>query len=264
VTSHGDLASIDRLIGIAGAADRVHTVVDVGANDGRDSLGPATRHPEIRFLAIEPTPALAREIRRESASLDNYELIECAVGSTEGSIELKIREHSGHNSLGDIDRSNVRRARVAAEVYDVRETTRVDLRRLDALCAERGIDRIDVLHVDAQGADFDVLVSAGELLTTVRVGVVEVPRRLALYENTAGRAAFSRLLRSHGLRVVDVRANDHLNLEQNLVFAPASGLALMLGRLSFPVLLARAEIAFLLWRVRDAMRVRLARIVAAR
>lgn len=258
-----DLASIDRLIRIAGGPDCVRTVVDVGANDGSDSLAPARQHPSIRFLAIEPTPDLAERIRHESSSLRNYELVECAVSSSEGRRELKIRDHSGHNSLSNIDHGDVDRSKVAAEIYDVRETTPVDARRLDTLCASRDIDRIDVLHVDAQGADLDVLVSAGDLLRTVRVGVVEVPRRLALYEDTAGRRAFARLLHTYGLRVVDIRANDHLNLEQNLVFAKASRLTLALSRFTYPVLVARAEILFLLWRVRDGARVRFARRVEA-
>jgi FkbM family methyltransferase len=258
------VGSIERLIQIAGGPERVRTVLDVGANDGSDSLPYASRYPSARFLAIEPTPVLAHEIRRESATLANYTVVECAVGLDEGAQTLQIRGHTGHNSLAPIDHAKVAGVAIDPHVYAVREQATVDVRRLESICAEHEIDRIDVLHVDAQGSDFDVLVSAGDLLRTVRAGVVEVPRRLALYENTASRAAFARYLRHRGLRVVDISANDHLNHEQNLFFAPARAFALRLNRIVYPFLVARSELRFLLWRVRDGLRVRLAHARRAR
>jgi hypothetical protein len=47
------------------------------------------------------------------------------------------------------------------EVLD--ETISVPVTRLDTLCAARGIEQIDLLHVDVQGAEFEVMVGLGQL-----------------------------------------------------------------------------------------------------
>ena len=250
---------IQRLIDLAGGPDTVQVVVVVGANDGGDSLPPAHRYPSIRFYAIEPTPALAEQLRCKSASIENYTVVECAIGLIEATQKLRLRGQSGLNSVGEIDLGEVTRAGVDPGVYDVQAHALVSVRRLKSVCAELAIDHIDVLHVDAQGSDFDVLASADDLLATIRAGVVEVPSRLKLYENSARRRDFARYLQRAGLCVVDIAANDHLNLEQNLVFARArNSSALMLNRVYYPLLAARASTRFFLWRARDGLGVRFA------
>ena len=97
-----------------------------------------------------------------------------------------IRRSSVHNSLEAIDESNVARAGITLETYEVLERVRVPVRTLESLCDDLRVERIDVLHIDAQGADMDVLISAGRLLQTVRAGVVEVGRRLNLYSIRLG------------------------------------------------------------------------------
>jgi FkbM family methyltransferase len=216
------MASMEKLIRIAGGLDVVKTVIDVGANDGADSLPYARLYPAIRFIAVEPTPELARRLESESETLDNYTVVPCAIGRADGEASFNIRRSSVHNSLEAIDESNVARAGIALETYELRDRVSVPVRTLESLCDELMVEEIDVLHVDAQGSDMDVLVSAGELLQTVRAGVVEVGRRLNLYSNSVGRRELIRFLSRNGLRVVTIDANDQWNYEQNVFFTRAS------------------------------------------
>jgi FkbM family methyltransferase len=194
------------------------TVIDVGANDGADSLPYARQYPAIRFIAVEPTPELARRLESESDTLENYTVVGCAIGRADGEAIFNIRRSSVHNSLEAIDESNVARAGITLETYEVLERVRVPVRTLESLCDDLRVERIDVLHIDAQGSDMDVLISAGRLLQTVRAGVVEVRRRLSLYSNSVGRRDFIRFLSRNGLQVVTIEANDPRNWEQNLFF----------------------------------------------
>jgi FkbM family methyltransferase len=217
------MSELGRLLDIAGGPGSVGTVIDVGANDGADSLAYARRFPTIRFVAVEPTPELARRLESDSAGLENYTVVACAIGRADGDAVLKIRPLSVHNSLERVDHPSVARLGLPVDAYDVREEVRVPVRTLSSLCQELGVSAIDVLHVDAQGSDLDVLVSAGELLATVRAGVVEAGRRLHLYSNTVGRREIVAFLTERGFRVVRIRSNDRLNLEQNVFFARAAG-----------------------------------------
>src|SRR5690606_29800180 len=55
----------------------------------------------------------------------------------------------------------------------------VEVRDAGRWAAEHGIDRIDILKVDVEGAEVEVLLSLGELLATVKVLYVEYDSRRA-------------------------------------------------------------------------------------
>ena len=227
----------------------VQTIIDVGANDGADSLPYARQYPAIRFIAVEPTPELARRLESESDTLENYTVVGCAIGRADGEAIFNIRRSSVHNSLEAIDESNVARAGITLETYEVLERVRVPVRTLESLCDDLRVERIDVLHIDAQGADMDVLISAGRLLQTVRAGVVEVGRRLNLYSNSVGRRDFIRFLSRNGLQVVTIEANDPRNWEQNLFFTQVRS-----GRFDWVrafAAMARADLTYVAsWEIR--------------
>jgi FkbM family methyltransferase len=213
------VASIERLIAIAGGPAEVRTVFDVGANDGAVSLAVAARQPAIRFVAVEPTPALAEQLRAASTSLPNFDVVECAIAAEPGERLLNVMPYSVLNSLEPVNERELERVGVNPAGYTAQERVPVSVRRLEDVCEELGVDRIDVLHVDAQGTDLEVLQSAGALLATVRAGAVEVGRRINVYANTVSRSRFVDYLHGEGFRIVDVVPNDYGNLEQDLLFA---------------------------------------------
>src|SRR6185295_12468113 len=63
-----------------------------------------------------------------------------------------------------------------AEKY-VQNEVEVDCVRLDDLCSEQGIDTIDLIWMDLQGAELLALQSAGSLLDNVRYIYTEVSHR---------------------------------------------------------------------------------------
>ena len=135
-------------------------VVDVGANLGIYTLlagrgvGPAGR-----VVAIEPDPTtfelLAANVARNAMS--NVSLLRCAVAAEPGTMSLY--RVPGHPALASLSRSN---ARSTAERVDVEVTT------LDAALSELGIERINVLKLDAQGAEIDILRGARETISRAR------------------------------------------------------------------------------------------------
>jgi hypothetical protein len=61
--------------------------------------------------------------------------------------------------------------------------------RLDDFVKLYGIKEIDYLHVDAQGNDFNVMKSLGDMISIVKEGVCEVANHIELYDiedNTVG------------------------------------------------------------------------------
>ncbi|HEY0557506.1 MAG TPA: FkbM family methyltransferase [Thermoanaerobaculia bacterium] len=121
-------------------------IFDVGANIGFYTLLLAKRvGPSGRVHAFEPDP-LSFAILSRRARRPNVELNPTAAGDRTGRITLFTHrsnraDNRVHDSLGG----------ETAESVDVRLTT------LDDYCAARGIDRIDAVKMDIQGAEVAAL-----------------------------------------------------------------------------------------------------------
>lgn len=258
--------SLARLVRKAGGANRVQTVFDVGAHDGSDSLPVARRYPYVQIVAIEPTPALASALRQAAAELPNYRVVEAAIGEADGEALLNVYEARAVDTINSVfplsDEGAARfdRPRLPDESIRVRAV------RLDTLCDELGVERVDVLHIDAQGSDLPALRSLGSRLGTLRAGEIEAPHRARLYADAPSADEIRAELAQLGFRVFRVeRINWRHDMEHNYLFA--------LGQQRlFAAHLAAAEGRALLMRVmgyrvqrlrtRARIRTRLRRVVS--
>lgn len=133
------------------------TFVDVGANIGAIALEIAVRRPAARVIAIEASPAIIPYLRQniERNTLTNVTLVPVAASDRESEIDLYLppAEKFGMAS--------------AAPQFDV-APVRVPAQPLDAILADLGITDVDVIKIDAEGAELDVLRGAHALLINVK------------------------------------------------------------------------------------------------
>jgi len=210
-----------RLVAKVGGAKRVQTVFDVGAHDGGDSLPIARAYPHMQVIAIEPTPALATSLREAAAALPNYRVVEAAVGENDGRAALNVYDVRRINSINSLyPLSNEGAARFGRSELP-NEAVTVRVLRLDSLCDELGIDRVDVLHIDAQGSDLPALRSLGRRLEMLRAGAIEAPFRAHMYANAPSAEEIRTELSRLGFRVFRVERMDwSTDLEHNYLFMP--------------------------------------------
>jgi FkbM family methyltransferase len=122
-------------------------VFDVGANVGfYTTLFARLVGPAGRVHAFEPDPLNFGILRRRTARNPNVEANPTAAGDHSGRITLFCNrsnraDNRVHPSLGD----------------ETAEAVEVPLITLDAYCAERGLDRIDAVKMDVQGAEVAAL-----------------------------------------------------------------------------------------------------------
>ena len=148
---------------LAQRLDPAPVVFDVGANVGRYSLAVLKRLPGARLYAFEPSSAfdtLERTLGRRAATF------KIALGADEGDRTLYSDEPG--SELGSLYRRDLHRVGVK---FGETETVRV--RRLDTLCAELDVGRVDFLKIDTEGGDLDILRGAGELLQGALVRVIQ-------------------------------------------------------------------------------------------
>jgi FkbM family methyltransferase len=159
-------------------------VVDVGASSGDFAVFISNLEANHRVLAIEPHPESAKKLRK----FQEIEVHEIALNYDVES-GLAILRVSQNPELSSIVRINpnlnsiiyadhIQASRLSHEVL-------VRVMSLENFMTVEEIHSIDFLKIDAQGKDWDIVLSAGDLIAKVKVLAMEVcyEKSLSLYEN---------------------------------------------------------------------------------
>ncbi len=130
-------------------------VIDVGANVGYYTLTAAVCvGPAGRVIAFEPGPTTAARLRENAAlnGFSNLTIVEAAVSDRPGSSVFRMACDSEASSLYDGGSD-------ASSCVEVQVTT------LDGYVFQSGLDRVDLIKIDAEGAEVAVLRGARQLLS---------------------------------------------------------------------------------------------------
>src|SRR5579863_4424267 len=157
------------------------TVFDVGSRDGLQALELAGLFPNAQIVAVECNPSTIDLCRTNTARQPRIRLVDKAIHSYTGRCQFHpidpartvTRWSDGNPGASSLFLAN---GEYPAERY-TQDTIEVDCTRLDALCGELGIDVIDLIWMDLQGAELLALQSAGSLLDKTRYIYTEVSHR---------------------------------------------------------------------------------------
>jgi FkbM family methyltransferase len=141
--------------------------IDIGANLGEWTL-PLARRVGLsgRVLAIEPAPRAAMALGKTLAAnaLVQADLVQCALGDHDGAAALAV-------PLVTSARSDTGTARIGPASAG-HHLVSVQLRRLDGLAEERGLDRIDLIKIDVEGHERRVLDGGAASLARFRPALI--------------------------------------------------------------------------------------------
>jgi FkbM family methyltransferase len=121
------------------------TVVDVGAFVGEFS-SPASEVAS-RVISIEPSPVSASCLRH-NAKKENVLVVEKAISEVEKKVEFKIGKDLSDSSFINVDSK------------EVEKIEKVESVKLSSLMHEIGVEKIDFLKVDGEGAEPEIIRSA--------------------------------------------------------------------------------------------------------
>jgi FkbM family methyltransferase len=194
------------------------TWIDVGAHLGEKTFAAAERDPEIRVYAFEPNLAVARNL---IGRLPNFVVLPMAVADRDGCVDFYLNAFPAASSLLPFNPEGLARW-AGGEVLKVERKIAVPAIRLDTFMELMGIDEVEFLKVDAQGADLAVVRSAGDRLCSIARIALEVQvTPIPLYEGGSERKAVLEYLAGRGFELASVERQS-LGQEENLVFVRRS------------------------------------------
>jgi len=150
------------------------TILDLGANIGLATLYFGIKFPDARIIAVEPETRNFDLLVGNTAPLGNRVETHCAaIWAVDGSVDLRTTEDDG----SPIDPWG----------FQVRGTDGLTkAMKLKTLLANSGLDHVDILKVDIEGAELELFThGADEWLPLVDLIIVETHERFRLGSDAA-------------------------------------------------------------------------------
>jgi FkbM family methyltransferase len=175
----------------AGAA----TIADVGARWGAADSWFRMR-PLARLIGFEPDPVECARLN-EAAATSQERFYPVALGGVDGTGTLHVTQEPACSSLFPPSAAILDRYPSLRAIMTPVRTETVPLSTLATWAANAGVDRLDFLKLDTQGAELDILQGAGRLLDTC-LGIEAEVMFSPLYDGQPLFADVDAFLRSRG------------------------------------------------------------------
>ena len=161
------------------------TVFEIGACVGEHTMPYAEAFPHAKVYAFEPLPENYTVLGKLTAKCGRIESYQLALGDSRGeavfhvSSGLPEAESGMENNSASVSRSSSLLAPTATRPdslkwLEFKRSIHVATDTLDQFCAQRGINSIDFIHMDVQGAELKVLAGARRMLPRIKAIWMEV------------------------------------------------------------------------------------------
>ena len=146
-------------------------VIDGGANRGSFTDAFLQLHRPERIVLVEAIPDLAENLRARYRSDPRITVVQAALAERNGEAQFEINRSEASSSLLPID---VRNSKWFARDMRVARTIQVPTLTLPELMVRAGLETVDLLKLDLQGAERLVLTGGAEVLDRVEVIYTEI------------------------------------------------------------------------------------------
>lgn len=143
----------------------IRTVFDVGANVGDWSAVARSYFPTAEIHAFELSPATCKTL---SARLSGLDIRVNNLGLGDDDTEIEFKDYGADSTVNTI--------LLDAQYHDhkVQPTrSRARIVRGDGYCTDHGVQEIDVLKIDVEGAEHMVMLGFDQLLSAQRIRLIQ-------------------------------------------------------------------------------------------
>jgi len=204
------------------------TTMDVGACDGREATDIARLLPDVTVCSFEPVPANQMRChsmfgKAPTADVSRIRFVPAALGETTGPItfhainEAVARQRGnvnyGMGSILELKDPNI-------FPWELNQQMQIDAYcySMDDWCQSNGVQQVDAIWMDVQGAELYVLKGAKNHLSNVQCIMTEAGLK-AYYEGHTMKDEIDRYLSDFGFVELEVGRNFHpQGLEMNTIY----------------------------------------------
>ena len=183
------------------------TIFDIGSCEGEDAIRYSNLFPLATVYAFEPVPDNVRLLHGniERWAKSNIKVREVALSDQPGSAVLHVSSGRPPGApISDWDYGNKSSSLLPPDKHlDVHpwvsfeQTINVHTDTIARILETEGLDRIDFVHLDVQGAELKVLAGAGPFLKRIGAVWMEV-EAIPLYAGQPLRGEVERFMATHG------------------------------------------------------------------
>lgn len=176
-------------------------VLDVGSRNAFEAGLISMTFPRARIISFEPNPAGFVACKEWAKDWPMIELHQVACSDYEGTADFYVVGHNdgGSSLLEPID---------VPYSDNTHTKTTVQVRRLDNILRELGVERVDAVWMDIQGVELQALKGMGDYLKDVRVLHAEASP-LAYYRGQGLKDELEQFLANQGYRQQFYPAHGH-------------------------------------------------------
>ena len=144
------------------------TIFEVGAADGRDCKKYSELFPTAKLYAFEPVPESFEKVRQISISNPSIHALNMALSDKPGTAEFHISNWHDESSLLKPQATGS-----TADAYTASsKSIQVTVDTIDQVCERESISHINLLKMDAQGAELRILNGAERMLRSNSIDVI--------------------------------------------------------------------------------------------
>lgn len=183
----------------------VSTIFDLGSGDCAQACELADAFPNAQVYAFECNPRLIERCRRKAATHPRVTLVERAVWHESGTVSFHPNNPEKTTSCHPEGNQYASSMYLANGTYPyetyVQDTVEVEAVRLDTWMLAVGVERVDIIWADLQGAALPALVGMGRHVWDIRAIHIEL-ERIPIWAGQSLYAEVDRYLRMHRLQEV--------------------------------------------------------------
>lgn len=188
--------------------------LDVGAHLGETTFETARQNADITVFAFEPNLRLASQ---RFGLIENFIMLPMAVSEKDSFASFYVNSCDEASSLHKFNEKGLDNW-VGGNVLSVNNEVFVPTTRLDTFMDRMRIATVEYLKIDAQGGDFNVLLSAGNRLSDIDRITLEVAiTDEQLYRGAKDRTEIINYMASNGFQLVH-ESTQTFGQEANMTF----------------------------------------------
>ena len=178
------------------------TILEAGAYDGKDTSDWSKLLPNAKIHAFEPEPSTYLRLQQEVQKCSNVTTYNKALSDVSGNTMFYVSQN-GNDETGTFSSSLLKPKDHLTVCPHMKFEKQITVRaiNLDEWAQKNNVEKIDLMWLDMQGAEFKVLKAAPIILNTVSVIFSEVSL-VEMYEGVPLYNQFKSWLKTKGFVVV--------------------------------------------------------------